>query len=215
MSSDVQVRNRILQAAREQFFRFGFTKVTIDEIASDLGMSKKTIYKYFPSKDRLLRGVIETMMKEIWTRVSSLIHDDSMDFLDKLKYLMELVGMQISKLGRPFIQDVQRNAPEIWKEIDEFRNKAILNNFGDLLNEGVQKGVFRSDVNQQLLMLMYSNTIQNIINPEVLSQHPFSASDVFEAIIKVIFEGILTDKGRAKYFANQRSSQQYEKEHKS
>lgn len=51
-------------------------------------------------------------------------------------------------------------------------------------------------------MLMYSNAIQNILNPEVLSQYPFSASDAFETIIKIIFEGILTDEGRAKYLAS-------------
>ncbi len=214
MPSNTEIRNRILEAAEEQFFKFGFTKVTVSEIASELGMSKKTLYKYFPSKEKLLRGVIELMMKDVPTHVSSLIHDDSMDYLDGLKHLMRLVGVQLSKLGRTFIQDVRKNAPEIWKEIDEFRTKNILRNFGNMLNEGIRKGTFRSDINQQLLMLMYTNTVQNILNPEVLSQHPFSVSDAFEAIVKVFFEGILTDRGRAKYFADHRQSQKHRKEQK-
>lgn len=211
MSSDTEIRNRILEVAEKQFFKFGFTKVTVSEIASELGMSKKTLYKHFPRKDTLLREVIESMMRETVTWVSSLMRDDTIDFLDKLRQLMKLLGEQISRIGRLLIQDVRKNLPQIWKEIDELRTKIILVNFGNLLNEGVRRGAFRTDINQQLLMLMYSNTVQNIMNPEVLSQHPFSASDAFEAIIKVFFEGILTDKGRAKYFADQRQSQKHHK----
>ena len=64
---------------------------------------------------------------------------------------------------------------------------------------GVEKGIFRKDVDQRLIVLTYSSAIQGLINPEILSQMPFSVEQVFESVIKIIFSGIFTEEGRIKY----------------
>jgi hypothetical protein len=68
-----------------------------------------------------------------------------------------------------------------------------------MLREGCDLGVFRKDIDQQLMLLIYTNTIQNIINPDILVQVPFSTAQVFEGVIKIFYEGIMTPEGRAKY----------------
>lgn len=202
MSSDLETRNRILETVREQFFKSGFTRVTMDEIASGLGMSKKTLYRFFPGKDELLREVVKLNMREIERGIDAIVQDESRRFVEKLKELMTFLAMRLAKIGPLFMQDLQRNAPEIWKEIEAFRRQKAMSLFGGLIDEGIQKGVFRSDLNQQLLTLMYANLIQSILNAEALSQLPLSASQAFEAISKVLFEGILTDEARANYAAH-------------
>jgi AcrR family transcriptional regulator len=203
MPGDFETRNRILEAAREQFFHLGFTKVTMDEIASGLGMSKKTLYRFFSGKDELLREVVELNRGEIERGLDEILQDKSLSFVERLKRLMAFLAMRLSRIGAPFMQDLHRNAPELWKEIETFRRRKATSVFGDLIDEGIQKGVFRGDVDRQLLTLMYVNLIQGIIHAEVLSQLPLSASQAFEAIIKVLFEGILTDDFRATYTASQ------------
>jgi hypothetical protein len=96
---------------------------------------------------------------------------------------------------------MQRGTPEVWREIDHFRREKILKNFRTLIDAGVKEGVFKRDVNQDLLVLMFLALIQDFINPETLMQYSFRASDIFETIIKIFFEGLLTDKGRQKYLA--------------
>lgn len=203
MPGDPQIRNRILETAREQFFQLGFTRVTMDEIASGLGMSKKTLYKFFPGKEGLLREVVKLNMGEIERGIDEILQDRGLSFVEKLKQLMAFLAMKLSRIGPLFMQDLHRNAPELWKEIEAFRRQKATSLFGGLIDEGIQKGVFRSDVHQQLLTLMYVNLIQSILNAEVLSQLPLSASQAFEAILKVLFEGILTDEFRANYAAHQ------------
>ncbi|OGG55831.1 MAG: hypothetical protein A3F84_24780 [Candidatus Handelsmanbacteria bacterium RIFCSPLOWO2_12_FULL_64_10] len=203
MSGDPQIRDRILETAREQFFQLGFTKVTMDEIASGLGMSKKTLYRFFSGKDELLREVVELNRGEIERGLDEILQDRGLSFAEKLKRLMAFLAMKLSRIGPLFMQDLHRNAPELWKEIEAFRRQKATSVFGDLIEEGVRKGVFRGDVDRQLLTLMYVNLIQGIIHAEVLSQLPLSASQAFEAIIKVLFEGILTDEFRATYAAHQ------------
>lgn len=195
-----ELRERILGAALEMFLKFGFSKVTMDELAADLGMSKKTIYAYFPSKDDLVRELVEKTLQSIEARVDRIVFSRKLDFVEKLKQLLIFVGMTISNSGQAFNTDLQKNAPGVWKEIDEFRRKKIVANFGRLFQEGIRKGVFRSDINPELLVRMYANTVQATLNPQTLSELPVSAPDIFDAIIKVFFEGLLTGRARATHY---------------
>ena len=203
METDTEIRERILSAARDEFFKHGFSKVTVDEIAGKTGMSKKTIYKYFESKDDIVQAVAKETLNHMKTCCEEITRNEDDDFVDKLRQMMTLIGLQYSKMGRPLIEDLQKNAPHIWKRIDEFRKERIHNDFGDLLREGMQKGMFRNDIDEQLILLIYSNAIQTIINPETLMNLPFTVVQVFEAIMKVIYEGILTDEAKRKYLSRQ------------
>lgn len=195
-----EIRHRVLTAAREQFLRFGFTKVTTDELTSQLGMSKKTLYKYFPSKEILLEEVIHLTTEEISQGAEQILHNQDLDFVQKLQQLMAFLGEQISKIFSPrFVRDIQINAPQIWEKVETFREQQVQTKFASLIEEGIRKGIFRNDINQDLLVLVYFNAIQTIIHPEVLANLPFTASQVFEAIIKIIFEGIFTDEARTKF----------------
>jgi hypothetical protein len=133
------------------------------------------------------------------------LRDANTDVLVKLKNMMTFVAMQYARMGRPLMEDLEKNAPHIWKEIDQYREKSIMLYFGNLLKEGMAKGVFRTDIDRELVLMIYNNAIQNIIRPEVLSQVPYSAAQVFEAIIKIIFEGILTDEAKPRYLSNHTS----------
>lgn len=201
MHEEKEIRDKILRKAEDMFYQYGYTKVTMDEIASDLSISKKTLYKFYPGKEQLLREIVFCMKCEVTDFVDELWADKEIDFVDKLKKLMNFLGKQTSKLRGPLLNDLQKNIPEIWNEIQEFRNKHALEKFSELLKEGVDKGVFRKDISQQLIVLTYVNSVR-MINPEVLSQLPYTANQFFEAIIKVIFEGILTEEARKKYLSS-------------
>ena len=193
------MKDRILETARDKFFQLGFARVTMDEIARDLGISKRTLYEHYASKETLLREVLKRLTEEIETRIEATLRDKSTDFLDKLIQVWTFLASKLSKIGPLFQSDLQRHAPEIWREVDARRARIIQQKFGELLKKGVQNKTFRRDIDVQFLILIYSTLIQRIINPETLSQLPFSASQAFEAILRVLFEGILTDQGRVSF----------------
>jgi AcrR family transcriptional regulator len=199
MADDIEIKDRILTRSEEMFLKFGYSKVTMDEIASNLGMSKKTLYKFFPSKEELVREIIYKMRCGIKDYIDDLLANEEMDFVEKLKRLMNLIGKQSSKLQGPLLEDLHKNIPEVWQQINEFRKENVRQKFTQLINMGVEKGIFRKDIDQRLIVLIYSSAIQGLINPEILSQMPFSVEQVFESVIKVIFSGIFTEEGRIKY----------------
>jgi AcrR family transcriptional regulator len=198
-TNDLELKNRILNAARDQFYVYGFSKVTVDEIANKLRISKKTLYKFFPSKDELVHDVVRMTLKEMDACCTVLMDHSDISFVEKLKQLMSMVALQYSKISRHLIEDLEKNAPSAWKEIADYRTQHIQQNFKNLLAEGMQNGVFRSDLKQELVLLIYSNVIRNVITPEILSQVPFTAAEVFETIIEIMFEGILTVETRKLY----------------
>jgi hypothetical protein len=87
----------------------------------------------------------------------------------------------------------------VWQELDRRRQETIHTRFGQLIQEGVKDGFLRKDIDAEVLVLLFSTLIRNIVNPETLSQLPLSAPQAFSVISRVLFEGILTNKGRAQY----------------
>ncbi len=201
MHEEKEIKERILTQAEQMFIQFGYSKVTMDEIAASLGMSKKTLYKFFPGKEALVKEMITSMKCSIDDHIEFVWSNKEMDFMDKLKSVMNFIGKQTTKLHGPLLEDLHKNIPEVWQEIHDFRKANAVKRFSTFINEGVEKGVFRKDIDRQLIVLFYLHAIQGLINPETLSQLPYSANQVFDAIIRIIFEGTLTEEGRKEYLS--------------
>ncbi len=201
MHEEKEIKERILSQAEQLFIQFGYSKVTMDEIAASLGMSKKTLYKFFPGKEVLVKEMITSMKCSIDDHIEFIWNNQKMDFMDKLKSVMNFIGKQTTKLHGPLLEDLHKNIPEVWKEIHDFRKANAVKRFTTFINEGVEKGVFRKDIDRQLIILFYLHAIQGMINPETLTQLPYSANQVFDAVIRIIFEGILTEEGRNEYLS--------------
>jgi len=199
--SEEAVRRRILEEARELFFRYGFSKVTMDEAAEKLGMSKKTLYKHFSSKEDLLEAVTEDHLQECDQDMHTLCSRKGQGPLEKFRGLMDYLASLYGKMSDALVHDLRKSAPDIWKRVEATRRDHIYNEFSALVKEGRQKGIFRKDVDERLFLLIYFESVQRILHPEALSGLPFKPSQVFDAIVKVLFEGFLTDKARAEYHA--------------
>lgn len=195
------VKDRIVEKGREKFFSEGFSKVTMDEIALDLGISKKTFYKYFKSKDALLEAVVQRQILSISGQVQSIVTAE-IDYIEKLHRLFTFMGNTIAYVSQRFQDDLKRIKPELWERIDRFRREKIFANFSLLLEEGKRKGMLRNDINKDIIILMFLTAVPGIINPAVLTRSSFSAEEAFTSMIKVFFEGVLTDEARNAYVRN-------------
>ncbi len=192
---ELPVKERIIEIAREKFFRNGFSKVTMDEIVSGLGISKKTLYEHFPSKDDLLDAVIEWQTIHVSAMVRRVVETDD-DFISKIYNLYRTIGTMICQINNQFLVDLRRFRPDLWKKVDEMRAKTIDANISRMFDEGIRLGLVRSDVNRDIVLRMYMTAIQGIINPDVLIRSSFSAEQALQTILSVYFDGILTDSAR-------------------
>jgi len=203
--TEQEPKERIITHAEERFLSSGFNKVTLDELSSELGISKKTMYKFFPSKDELLKTIIRALQRRVEKKVISIVESEK-PITQKLAEFMLFIGKIAGRLSRAFQLDVQRFAPAVWKELEAFRREKITKYFGAMIQQAKKEGIFRSDVNEQVVFMMFLNSVQSIVNPEVLSQHSFSPKEAMYTIFHVIFEGSLTEEARKEFIKYEISS---------
>ena len=176
-------------------FREGFSRLSIDQLVSDLGMSKKTFYKIFRSKDDMLSQIVDRTLGEVRLFFGEIAGSDR-DFLEKLTAILTIVAEQIGRMGKPLQEDLQKYRPDLWKRIEDFRRQRLTQTFAPLIDQGIEEGYVRSDVNKRVFLFAYIGAIQNLITPQVLVQESFSAQDALRGIVGIFFQGILTDHGR-------------------
>ena len=193
---DADERERILHAAARRFMEFGISKVTLDEVASDLRMSKKTMYKYFPSKEDLLKNIIRDRINRNGKRFNDMM-GSSKPFGEKLQEIFAFAGREFSMPSRLFILDLKRLDPELWEEAVEYRQTTILTNVRKMIEQAKEEGMIRKDLDVTLFVLVFQSVVEDILTPKTLSKHPFSALQAFQGILEIIFEGALTDGARA------------------
>ena len=120
-----ETRNRILETARRHFFAQGFTKVTMDEIAHELGMSKKTLYQHFPAKRDLLQESLLGINLKITEGLDGIVQNKRLDFSKKLEQALGFVASELPRFSPIFLRDIQRHAPDLWQELDRRRSRSI------------------------------------------------------------------------------------------
>ena len=197
-NQDLSLQSRIIDAARQLFHDHGYSKVSTNEIAEAVGISKKTLYREFETKEEILRAAALPKLKETAKLIDAILDDQSMPFLDKLKAVMSTIGFQHQKVSHILMRDVYVHAPDVWREINLFRQERF-RKFGQLLNEGIEKGVFRSDISPEIILRGYMATVDALMTPATLCELPFTAQEVFQNLVTVLFEGILRDDSRAKF----------------
>jgi AcrR family transcriptional regulator len=174
----------------------------MEEIAASLGISKKTLYKFFSNKDHLLRELVESQKCEAGKRINAILDDQDLNFMEKLKRFLSYVGSQSSKFQGPMMMDLMRNNPGVWNDLREFRRTRTTEKITKLLAEGSAQGFIRSDVNKEIATIMYVSAVHSIIAPEALDEIPLPAEAVMREIMKILFEGVLTEYGRHRYAKN-------------
>ena len=190
------MRTRVLESAGPLFLSRGFVRVTADEIAEHLGISKATLYKAFSGKEEIVREVVRGILNDMGGRVERLVDDGSLGFVEKMVALMSFLGTRMARFEPVFVRDLQKHVPGLWKEVEKFRQDKIARNFKIILESGRREGYFRADVDLDLLLAMFASLVQEFINPAALMRSGRSPAETFTSVIKVFFQGIVTDKGR-------------------
>ena len=201
MPRNNDIEKDILMEATQLFFDKGYKKVTVDELASKLSISKKTIYKYYESKQDLLEKIFDNWRMNLSTEINDILDKKNITFIDKLKYMMSHVGVAMGRMNSDLISDIQENVPHLWIKINNYKHEAAFLRFNRLIDEGIAKGKIKKNINKNLVVALYACAIETLLDPNFLNTLPPAMkkklpkyhSDIFDQTLKIIYEGILTD----------------------
>ncbi|HOW35374.1 MAG TPA: TetR/AcrR family transcriptional regulator [Candidatus Omnitrophota bacterium] len=191
MTIDQLTKEKILNAAEKRMVKFGYRKVTMDEIAQDLVMSKNTIYKYFQSKAEITENLFLRLKKKINDNqiLIEKAHKDPLEIISKNIYFLQ---KELTPWFEHFLGDIKAELPTLWTDFVNYRAEKIMD-LKTLVEKGIKKGIFRK-VNAAIAVRAYLGAIDSIINPEVLEQEKVSFHEALEIVLNLWSEGMLAKK---------------------
>jgi len=184
-------KEKILNAAEKRMLRFGYRKVAMDEIASDLAMSKNTIYKYFQSKEEIASMLFERLRNRI-NENQIKIEKTFKNPLDIIKNNIVFLQKELSPWFENFLPDIKQELPQLWANFVSYRKEKILE-VEELIKEGIKNGQFRK-VNSFIAVKMFLGAVNEIINPEVLQHESISFQEALEGLLDIWANGILRNR---------------------
>ena len=187
------IRERILDAAMSRMLRLGYRKVTMDEIAQDLVMSKNTIYKHFTSKIEMAEALFQRLEKEI-NHEFSLIEESHKDPVEIISKNIFFLQQRLTPWFKHFLGDIQSELPDLWAQFTSFRNEKI-SEIKTLVEDAIKKGKFRK-MNSALAVRVYMGAIDHVLNPEFLEKERISFSDALEGVLDLWSLGVQSKNNR-------------------
>jgi AcrR family transcriptional regulator len=193
---DHPIRQQIVESARAHFFSHGFRSVTMDDLAEELGISKKTLYAHFPGKIDLLEAVLADKFAGVEATLREVSRTHPHDFPVALHELLANTQRELDEIKPPFVRDMRQKAPQVFKVIEQRRAALIERYFGKLFIEGQRAGMVRKDVPAKLIIEILLAMVQAIMNPPKMEELGMVPREGFTGILKIVLEGALTSRGR-------------------
>ncbi|MCB0726666.1 MAG: TetR/AcrR family transcriptional regulator [Ignavibacteriae bacterium] len=190
-------RSKILDHARKKFHAEGFYKTSMDEIAKDLHISKKTIYKHFPSKEELLRAICNDTTCIIKSKIVEIIEGDE-DVVVKFVRLLNMHSNMTMNISDKWVRDLTIHAPAIKREIDEMKNDQVNKIFTKLLDQGKREKLIEN-YPTPIIIASFDSSLKAVVNHDFLINNKFTILNAFQITYEMLLNGILTVRGKEKF----------------
>lgn len=188
------MENRILFKARDLMTRHGVKHVTMDDLASQLGISKKTIYQFYKDKDALVMAVINFELEEQSLKCKK-TQEMAENAVHEMFMILEDIQQMFKNMNPMTMTELQKYYPEAFARIqnhkDEFMHQIIKTN----LVKGIQEGVYRKEIDPEILSIYRLETSFVPFNPQL---YPFSKFDIGKVTLQIIenfIYGVMSIKG--------------------
>jgi len=190
---------RILTVAQNALFKSGYRNFRVDDIAKSVGISKKTLYEHFPSKESIVEEIINNSIRDFNHEMENIIKDieksNKDDFFSEITKLMYLISEHANFFSGEVIEDIRKNFPKSIDRCERFDTRRK-DRFMRVLKVGIDRNLIRSDIDPEILYLIHNFALKGFLEGEVIAQISLSIREVIAKVYEVIFIGNLTDEGR-------------------
>lgn len=196
----VEQQEKIIHVAGEMFFRLGIRSVSIDDICRELGISKKTFYVYFESKDALIERLLQTNLEYISSKMADLAA--LRDFRQLVKLFLKRQQNEKNDVRRvpQLVYDLKKYYPRQFADFQE-RCFAIHKQYlVQYIQIGVEQGLVRANLNVEISALIFARIYSNAIRDfEELEAYNYNMHQLGHAALDILVRGILSKDGLELY----------------
>ncbi len=193
MDKDNQSKEHILEQGFKIITQDGLRFFTVESLAVHLGMSKKTIYKFFPSKEILIEKIFDFFTGMIEHKLKQIVKSDA-DPIEKYTKIMDFIMNKISRVSMDKVVEVKNRYPIVWKKIETFR-QGLTQDFATIFIEAQEKGFARKDIDMNIVATIYMNIVNSTFQPEFFLKNNLVPVDTINLFVNIITKGMFTEKG--------------------
>jgi AcrR family transcriptional regulator len=192
--TEIDVKQRIQKGAHDLVMQFGIRSVSMDDIAANLGMSKKTIYHYFKDKDELIEAVVDEVIDTNQCACNADI-SRSENAVHEIFLVMDMMA-EMFKTMNPFIlHDMQKYHPAAFQKFMKFKNEYLFNVCSQNLLRGVNEELYRPEMSVDILCRYRVETMFIPFNPEFQQSLKHSLAKIEDEILTHFLFGLVSLKG--------------------
>src|SRR5687768_16158521 len=190
----MEAKDRILQKAHELFYKFGVRSVSMDDIAVPLGMSKKTLYQYYQDKEELVGAVFLTVMEQNRTHCVRDV-DVAENAIHEIFLAFDRVQEMFATMNPSILFELQKYHPRVYDQFKKFKNEFLYNIISANLNRGVVEGLYREEIDIDVLTRFRLHSIMLAYNAEVFFADPTKMVHIEQQLLEHFLYGMATAKG--------------------
>lgn len=190
----MEPRERILIKAHELFNRSGFRRVTMDEIALKAGMSKKTIYQSFATKDEIVSAIIEDHINKSTNRCQS-DTGIAQNAIHEIFLNIDMIQDHFSEMNPMILDDLEKYFPAVFIKLYKHKNDFILKMVKANLERGISEGLYRAEINMDIISKLRIATMFIPFDQGIFPFSKYKLIDVEREILEHFLFGIATTQG--------------------
>lgn len=184
----------LLLRIRDLLFLYGTKSITLDDIASRMGISKKTIYSCCPDKKNLVDRIVVDYLSSHRAEAER-VRAESRHAIDEVLQMARLARARMEQVSPAFLFDLNKYYPEIWARFEQYRTHEIFGQVVDVIKRGQQEGLFRTDLDTEIVAAMHLQHIRLLTEPGQQPRPERPVGDLIRHIISIFLQGIVTRKG--------------------
>lgn len=184
-----------LERAAGVFLKYGIKSVTMDDLARELGISKKTIYQHFKDKSDLIAKIIEIKVAED-QQVCTVAQKESENAIDEMLNITRFVVDNFASINPTVFYDLQRYHPDAWQIVTRHKKEFILTIIRNNIKRGIEEGVYRNNLNIEITARLHMACTDIIMTGDWFPYPEFRMDQLFIESIRFQIRGMATEKGR-------------------
>ncbi len=190
----MEPQEKILKTSLELFFKFGIKRVTMDDIAKELGMSKKTIYQYYKEKDDIVNQLCEIEMSKNQKKFDE-VFSQSKDPIHEIMLISANMKEMMQHINPIFFLDLQKFHPKAFIQFQVFKENCAFKDILRNIKKGKEEGYYKADIDEEFAARYRLAQIDMLMFGGYFSFDKLSFSKSHELVLDMFVYGICTLKG--------------------
>lgn len=199
----------ILEGAMRMFGRIGIRSVSMDDIAQELHMSKKTIYLYFKNKEELVAAMLKFHLEmDLHGYECICIEQNNKNAIDALLEVSQIVCKHQSEINPAHVFELQKYYPEQFKIFWDQKRVSIQKQIKENIEQGIEQNLYRKELNVELITALYCRRLEEFSFADIELMQKFGFEQVFKTMFESHIRGISNQNG-LEYFEKKKKELNY------